>query len=78
MSGHDDQIGQEWTSESYLDRSMKHVFEHLVGEEPGFIWVLMGYVSASAPREFREGLLATEHSLGRHAEGKCPERCPRF
>jgi hypothetical protein len=78
MSGHDGEIGQEWTLASYSTAKMNDVFQHLITEEPAFIWVLMGYVSASEPEAFRAGLMVTEHSLGRHADGKCPEQCPRF
>lgn len=78
MSGHDGTIGQEWTGESWRDRPLPELFARLAGQDRGLVFIVLGYLSAADPRVFREAVMTAEHSTGLHADGRCPETCPRF
>jgi len=78
MSGHDDQIGQEWTGER-LDREspvpliMSVIDSADIGQF--IVSILAAHVTGAT---LLRALVQGEHDVGRHERLGCPEHCPRF
>ena len=78
MSSHDDEIGQEWAAPKWDTRKVTDLIDAAAGRDPELTVRMLGYLAAERPYSFRLAFLHAEHELGRHANGRCPEPCPRF
>jgi len=78
MTSHSADIGSEPTEARRTPADFVALMELELGQGAANDFAVLAAINARDPHLVWSTILAVAHARGRHADGRCPELCPRF
>lgn len=77
MSGHGEPIGQEWAHKSDRISRILALETDQLGQNVHAYQRVLAFFIGLDPVTAESEILRVGHEMGRHADGRCPDRCPK-